>query len=405
MTGLRSVVAVHDHHQTWELLGANNPAAGVLVVQVTPDLRRSHELGQDILAALGKRDDVSGAGRHADIDWDVLTAWLLAYPIRHLILVDTQWLPTPLYRQVAELAAVTDLECWLVAQEPVADRYVELVAEWPHVTATVGDLLATVSRPVPAAQPGAASFPQVPEVNFTTFLADCHRLLHPDEAAVVNARFCEVAHRADAWLAEAELTELDVVEHLRKEVNLCSTVDEMLVAVRAVQARAFEHDWLIQVELSQLLATADTAPNAAIRSPETWRRLAVYREPYRGAACALAAAELSITEMQTLSLADINANGSSVTIERDGPTTIHIPSGAEVYLRAQRVLRQIEGADTSDRLFANEDGPMRDRYIVYALRAPITEVGVAVISGAVQRQRVDSKRWANRWGVSVQSLG
>lgn len=81
------------------------------------------------------------------------------------------------------------------------------------------------------------------------------------------------------------------------------------------------------------------------------------------------------------------------------------PSSSQPAVRTQALLRAAEGAGEDDVLFAGRDGqPVAARQLVYALTAPMTELGVAVAAGNVPREAVSSKGWANRWGVSVQAL-
>lgn len=77
----------------------------------------------------------------------------------------------------------------------------------------------------------------------------------------------------------------------------------------------------------------------------------------------------------------------------------------DVYLRAQLTHRRIMGAGPDDPLFADDTGPLRDRLVAAALRAPATEVGVPVFDLATSRAAVlENSRWRQRWGISVQRL-
>jgi hypothetical protein len=119
-----------------------------------------------------------------------------------------------------------------------------------------------------------------------------------------------------------------------------------------------------------------------------------------------AAVDVSIDEMRTLTLASSSDDGRTVVVERGGVTvSVALPVGAEVFLRAQLRLRELQGASPRALLFADDDGPMRPRFINYAVRAPVAELGVVMFAGgALTNCGIDRKRWANRWGVSVQRL-
>ena len=254
------------------------------------------------------------------------------------------------------------------------------------------------------AEPPAPEFPRVPADSFVTFRAEARQRLDTDAFAVVDARYRAAFDLARAWFGtEAQVGEEAVLGLIRSQLHGCSCTDEMLTAQRAIEAAAFRAGWLVSVELDRLVVTADRTSAAAIHSPQTWRRLRAYREPYRGAACALAAAELAPETMTSLALGQVDPEGTSVT-PSDRPAPVEIPQGADVYLRAQLWYRRLQGAGDSDLLFAGDPGPMRARYLADAVRCPLGEVGVPLFSQMVDRAEIDSKRWANRWGLSVQEL-
>jgi hypothetical protein len=142
-----------------------------------------------------------------------------------------------------------------------------------------------------------------------------------------------------------------------------------------------------------------------VHSPGTWVRLRAYREPYRGAACALAACELDLEAMGVVRLGNVAPDATSVTADLPGCLrVVEVPEGAEVFVMAQLIYRRLQGAGPRSLLFANEDGPLEARYLANAIRCPITEVGVPLYSQQVERAELDAKRWANRWGLSVQEL-
>ena len=179
----------------------------------------------------------------------------------------------------------------------------------------------------------------------------------------------------------------------------------MMIEVRALQAAAYSADWSLSVDLPRFKAMAENMSAAAVESPETWRRLRAYREPYRGAACALAARELAVDTMLALRIDDVSADGRSVSVERNGVREkFSVPPGAELYLRAQVWHRRFQGAVGTELLFATEEGPMTDRYLSSAIRAPASEVAVPLYSQQVERGEVTAKRWVRRWGLAVQAL-
>lgn len=111
-------------------------------------------------------------------------------------------------------------------------------------------------------------------------------------------------------------------------------------------------------------------------------------------------------ELTAQCASDTAADGSRVAVTRDGePVDVLLPNDAQIYLRCQRHLRALQGAEEHDLLLADEDVPIRARLLNQAVRAPMLELGVVVYgSGLLTTSRTNAPRWANRWGVSVRRL-
>lgn len=303
-------------------------------------------------------------------------AWVLAHRIEHIALVDAQWLRQSMLEDVIGLASVTGTTLWLVAQDPLEDEYEAALELWPLEHATKAELNAVVEAAGPEPELAASEyFPAVPTASFLTFRAETRDALDPESFAVVDQRFTGAFAESQAWLARHErVDEESVLSLVRSELRACSCTDEMLSVLRAVQAAAFRGGWLVSMALNRLVVSAKRASAAAIHSPGTWVRLRAYREPYRGAACALAAAEVAPDTMTGLRLGDIDAEGVAVRPGARHPG-VQLPAGAEVYLRSQLWYRRMQGAADDDLLFVGDNGPMRPRYLGDAIRAALSDVG------------------------------
>lgn len=404
MTGvLYSIVAEHDTQGARRLGRANAPDRGLLVASVAPDLAQRFELGWALLEALGKRQDVSGHGRHDELNWEVLHAWLLAQPIRAVVLLDAQWLRPSLVPDVAGLVATCGIDLWLVAHRPVGEAYEDALNAWPHRPARAADLVRLV-RPGTSAPttPPPAPFPEVPSDNWPTFRHACAQSLSAEDFIVVDTLFRASLRAAEAVFAEAEPSEGRVLAHLRGALDEVATVAEMTTIVRATQVAAHRAGWLLQADPARLRAASETMSRAALGSPDTWRRLRAYRLPYRGSAVALSAIGLNVGDMLAIPCDAIADDGDLVTTP-DG--VARVPAGAEVFLRAQLLYRRLMGAPGDAPLFATDDGPLRDRALADALRQPARELGVPVLDVTTSRAPdPTSGRWRDRWGLSLQRL-
>ena len=106
---------------------------------------------------------------------------------------------------VSGLAALGDVELWLVAHHPVSVRYEHAIGTWPTSAATLEDLLALFPRlGDPADVLEAPEFPRVPVDNFVTFLADARRELTPQNFEVVDQLFHANVEAARRWFNTAK---------------------------------------------------------------------------------------------------------------------------------------------------------------------------------------------------------
>ena len=402
---LHSVITEHDTHGARALGQASDPDKGVVVASVAPNLRRRFELGWALLEALGKSQDVSGHGRHDELNWEVLHAWLLAHRTAHLVLLDAQWLPLALIADLAGLVASCGVNVWLVAHHPVEQPYLDALDKWPHKSEKGGGLVEVLKSSMGnhlTSKVVKAPFPDVPTDNWPTFRFACAQALSPGDFEVVDVAFHRAFAEALPFFSRAEMNEAAMVVHLRETLNQCVSVAEMITTVRAVQVAAHRSGWLLQADPVRILNTAHAMSRSAINAPETWERLRAYRLPYRGAAVAMAAVGMNIEAMERLSCGGANEEGTAVTLDE---TTVAISSGAAVFVRGQLAYRRIMGAKGSDPFFADENGPHNDRVLADALRAPARELGVSVPEIATGRTPdPTSKRWKDRWGLALLKL-
>lgn len=401
---LWSIVVDHDTIGARSLGRANNPDAGLVVAPVAPDLRRRFELGWAVLEALGKTHNVSGAGRHDEKNWELLHAWLAAHDITDVVMLDAQWLSRDLLDDLAGLVATCGVNVWLVAHHPASDRYIDDLARWPHRTdngTALVDVLKTKAR-LDADPLDTTTFPQIPTDNWPTFRHAARQALTADEFAIVDRVFVDAYEHSRDLFTEPDVDEKKVISHLRDLTGRCQWAAEMLTCIRGVQVAAHRGGWLVQADLGRMLDTATEMADTAAHSPATWRRLRAYREPYRGTACALAAAQLTVGTMAELRCSDIDPDSGHVHVDGLEAT---VPEHGRVFVKAQLAHRANCGAEPDDLLFSDDDRSVSIRSLADALKSPAVEVGVPVNGAAtIRADAADQTRWKARWGVSVQEL-
>ncbi|WP_324273775.1 hypothetical protein [Blastococcus brunescens] len=377
-TGFTVLHVVNNDDAVLHAVRANDPAHGRVAVQVRPGMRRVDWLTRDLLAALGVDFDVTGGGRNADENLQLLPVRLIGGRITDVLVDGAQSLTPGMLTDLMLLAAAAGARLWVVTTPPVTESLTTTLADWCAAEVTVAEAAThwpglSTDGPDPAARSGAPgqhlaaeSPPAEPRnlhlVDATTLLAACRRLLSAAEATWVEERLRAAVADSLRPLtdgpAPGEVTDR-VAQWLLDCYDTAGTLTQFLTDVRGLQIAGLWRGLLVQVDIPALLGTASAAPSASGRTPEVWQRLRAYRLPVRGAACALAAARLGAAPICAVTLADTAADGTSVIV--DGRTVAIEPDAAE-YVAAQRLLRLATGTPPTAPLLAKSTGtPLTDK--------------------------------------------
>jgi len=264
-------------------------------------MRRTDWLARDLLAALGVDFTVTGAGRNADENLQLLPVRLVAGRITDVLVAGAESLTPAILTDLVLLAAAARTRLWLVTAPPVTEAVTTALGDWCAAEVTGADtaaawpglledpdtpaddpvtdqVLTPPARAVVAAVPAEAVEPrQLPLVDATTLLAASRRLLTPPEATWVHRRLAaavlDAGHRLDTASDPAGRTGT-FATWLLGRYDTAGTLTQFLCDVRGLQVAGLWRGLLIQVDVPALLGTASAAPSAtshptAARSPPT----------------------------------------------------------------------------------------------------------------------------------------
>lgn len=388
---------------TWPLLARRDPWAGVAVAHISPDSTTEHQLPRDILDGLAKNAEVSGWDRSVDSDRAVVPVWLAAHPIDHLVVVDAQDIPIGLLEIVAGACAVAGTTLWLCEEHP-GDDYLAMRDQWPTSPATLPELLAALPEPAPATT--EAAFPDVPFDGPMTFLAACRDRLDPTDHALVADRFHKVAEAAATGRATPATSTSP------PSWDGCATGSTG--AGGSPKCSPWSEPPRSPCSRWRPPATTSRSTFPVCWPPRTTPpKLSPLTHP-RGGPWPPTATPPGVRparwqppvpafdDLATMRLDDLAADGVTATAT-DG-TSFEVHRDAAVYLRAQHLVRRGENAHGTDLVFAEEDQTVRGPMLVKYVRAPVADLGIALTTKALTNVRANAKRWASRWGVSVQQL-
>ena len=369
----------------------NDPHGGRVVVRIRGHLKRrdQYPLMRALRSPLGIRDDVTGGRARASQDELHLRAWYRARGIREMIVSNAPGLPAPLLTTLLQIATDCGLDVWLLCEEAVSREWREAAAAHDTDDVPLDDFLDRFGwpeLPPPTLLEGPkARLPadlELPATGFATFRTDVHAHLHPDVAAAVDELWREAFLQAREFGDQDELTVEQVASHLADTLGRCVGRAAMVTTVRAIEAGLFTCGWVLGVPAA-VLGKLDLLPTRAERSPAGWARLFAYGQPFRGAACALYAAQVPLSLQVRLRVGDVAPDGSTATLP-DG-TLVEIEPGARVFLAAQVQARLLRRASASKRLFVWEDdlAPMQVSTLRTAIELPGAEVGFPLVNQIV----------------------
>lgn len=312
-----------------------------------PDDGRPSGPAQDILGALGIRDNVVVAkgtpGQHSKL----AVVWLAAHRTRTVIVSSPQPLKDESLREYAQLAVAAGsnllLACDVGHARSTAERLRCWGAEQTPWHAAIGALppaqapSTTVDAPDPVEWDRRVTLPRS---DFTLFRDACRRLLPPNEFDPLDLLYTQTARRVLAD-PRAPMQE-HIFEALNAEFDRSPNLDHCITVLRATQAALFRRGWLLGADLGKVI-TRLTHENRKMPLTDThWRSLRAYRSPARSAACALAASGYGTGDSMRLTLADAAETASLM---------LSVNALALPYLRAQRLNRYGEGAKDNELLF------------------------------------------------------
>ena len=402
-------------------LDLNRPQEGLLTVDITPGNRKTYELAKDVLKALGKRADATGAANTSHEAWFRACAWIVGERIHDIVVCRAHLVDGGRWRRLIELAAIADARLWLIVHRPSLNRgQKETARDWGIVTMSFPEFRRRWKAARPAGPKHAApppEFPKVPDEEFPTFLARSKVLLDPASFARVSDAYWTAHQQTLLWFQQqasasrGEVGDVAIAGFLYELLAPLGGLEERIVCARAAQAAAFLCGWLLRLDVRALAGGYLAAPVSDL-DERAIGTLRLYGHPRHAAAALLSLASREPqSELTAMNLGDIEADGSSARI---AGRTVAIPDGARGIARAHLAFRLSEGAATGDPLFVSEkrqaggrEGRVFGRITPHGLQGRLssiaTETGLSIIATGTPG-REDPKRWLRRQGLGVHRI-
>lgn len=389
------IEALHDLH------------AGVVVCRMSSGHRRIEQLANDLMTALGKDLSRASGARNQDERWQRATAWLAAYEPRELVVLGADRVGWKAWRDLTELAAFVGARLWLVMSHETQRREEkEFLTKW-RAWRVVGDereFAALMGTPAVATAPERTrSFPRVPQASFLLFRALAYESLAKREFELVDAAWGDALASTRAWIGEQDVAEEEAVAaFLRALIAPCASRDELVTRLRGAQVAFFLADCLLLINERQLDARAEQAP-----SPISDEDVLILckQQSARDASLALLGVLSGAggTALAEVALSDVAYDGTAAVV---AGRSLQVPPAAAVVLRAHRLWLLMAGAHEADeRFFATSPGHRPSaRGTQNVLSALTGQTGLRLAGRHTRHAPESDKRWAGRYGISVQLL-
>lgn len=389
-------------------------ARGIIVVHVTPGPRRLHWIALDLLGALGKDITRPGVGRSGEENWRRCTAWMSGERVQDLVVDRVELLQPDRWRDFMGLAAHCGVTLWLIVHGESLNRgQRELLDDWPFAEISFDQFVARheLSTPddpaqndTPARVAPSASPPILPSSDFTTFRADCRRLLEPSAFRDVERELQSAADRTRRWLvATPNPTVEGTWEHLRDLIGDCRSTREALIRLRAAQAICLTRGLLVNVDIARLAASTET-PRPLVNE-QLVSQLRAYASTHRAAVALVSC----ITDASPEAISWMNARDATETHVTVAGTEFSVPRVASSLIAAHLHFRSAAGAHGNDPLFSNAHrGDLGERSTPRAIRRALDDVGrgsgLLLWSEPTYKDNVSNRHWLPRRGVAVQDI-
>lgn len=330
-------VSVHpnDGLDLREITCANNPRRGLVTLHAHPNgpTEGASSLNRNILDALG-RHDLHSHHHIVEADLRRATAALHAHNIRRLVITGAENLRPDVLEQLLQTAALLDLQIHLIAELPLPRRTDQLLRHHGAQPEPADALLALepqlgnqIRQPAP--------WPDDAATDVATLTRTCHEHLPP--GAHPAPAPCPAAKNPPGTRGTGTVPGL-----LRHQLLQC---DHEPICCIAALAAAAAHVGLLRH------ADAANLQTAATRNAEHRTSTGAYTSAVR----AMLRAGIDTSDINTLKVSDVAADGSSVSTWRG---TTAVPAHDAHHVALQRLTATLNGASPSDTYATDERGPI-----------------------------------------------
>ncbi len=350
-----------------------------------------------LLWALGKREGVTGVHGNPSENVPLVPIWLSAYRTHTVIISAAQHWNARLTQEMVRLLMSAGTTVVLVADHGRLDHIEDTAAGFLPTTVPFDDLQTLFPPPVASQRTNAIGYDwldtPLPEADWPTFRSECRRLLPQSAFAELNDHYLRALHTTRARLDDQlEAVTDDTTRTLL--IDLLADTDHSIQAtavLRAVQAAYFAVGWNLRVDVHEAVSLIAQSRAIAFTARD-WRSLRAYREPGRAAACVLYGAELPVSAIEALTLADMDSALTTGTIHG-----FALCEEALAVLRAAHLERSLDGADATDLFIVCSR-------VATMLTNAAKDLGILVASTANRRSEHTANFWQWRLGFTMQRM-
>ena len=355
------------------------------VARVPPGVRRSGQAVAEIVDLLGIDQGLTGHQRNDTALLVAIASWLVARRITRLVLLVNEC-PTRVLDTLNRTLLGAGVDLHVVYRSGTNTLHRRFLKRNDAYESSISEM--NLEPPITSlGNSGALPFPTVPRSSFLWFRSTARATMSAAAFRQMDDQLQNSAQRATVVVqAIQDASDSRVLDLLRDEAELATSIDELVTRCAGVQIAFLKHGYLLKVDIPRLALSSTGAST-------DWSLACRYIEPWRAAVVVLIHMGLGIDEIRGLDIAGISADGKTVSL--DESNSIRVPTGGDVALLALR-------AHASFRATTTPLSDLADRTIERAALAAARELGLPLRAGPERNGA--SKNWRHKSGVSCRRV-
>jgi hypothetical protein len=366
------------------------PLPGTIRVMAHPNTKTIYPLTHDFLRAVGGNPDLQSNLAGSDGTMTSVAAWSLARSVSDIYLGEVQDLNRPAILECYDFAQSIGANLHLISSYGQTHIHADTLTALGVQHRPFADLPGQITKPrrqtVFAAPTPPPEEPEAPETEWPLFRSTYQQLFDETTSRRCDTIYLACYHAARQNNARSPVDIATLIADLWTQ-HATTPLSETVV-VKSVQAAMFRNGLNMKVSPGHLAKSIKSHFLNQLTA-EHYQRLATYPDPWRPAATILHACHVDIATIRSLTVQDVNEDGTIRNLPQD------IPEEAKVCLAAQRWYQLLDAETTAPFI------PKSPIAVRSGIRKVVHELNLPLITSWHGR---NNDRWEHHHGITLTEL-